>query len=79
MKIIRKVTFDKVLEHFRLEHPVDAVYDENTNQEAEGLLMMAEQLFHEWNSVLLERQDILRTILPWHLGCNGKFTLLNLD
>ncbi len=76
MNIIRKVTFDQVLEQFRLEHPIDAVYEENTNQEAEELLIMAEQLFPEWNNVLLQRQDILHIILPWHIGCNGKLTLV---
>jgi hypothetical protein len=76
MLYIRKVTFDQVLKQFWLEHPLDATHEKNTNQEAEELLIIAEKLFHEWSSVLLDRQDILHTILPWHLGCNGKMTLV---
>ena len=76
MKILRKVTFDEVLEHFHAKHPIDADYRVNTNQDAENALVMATQLFHEWNSVLLERRDILNVILPWHLGCKGRLTLV---
>ncbi|NEQ82577.1 MAG: hypothetical protein F6K26_20760 [Moorea sp. SIO2I5] len=76
MKILKKVTFDQVLEHFHSQHPVDAAYEVNTNKDAEQGLMMADKLLGEWNCVLLERKDILNTVLPWHLGCKGKQTLV---
>lgn len=55
---------------------MESTYDNNTNQEAEELLLMADKLFSEWHSVLLNRQDVIQTILPWHLGCNGKIPLV---
>ena len=76
MKILRKITFDEVVQQFRSEHPVESIYEENTNQDAEKHLQMANELFGEWKNVLLERKDILQIILPWHLGCKGKQTLV---
>ncbi|NES86629.1 MAG: hypothetical protein F6K10_37695 [Moorea sp. SIO2B7] len=76
MKIQRKVTFDEVIQNFLKEHPIDASYEVNTNPDAQKSLIMANEIFEEWNYVLLERQDILKVILPWHLGCKGELTLV---
>lgn len=76
MKVQRKATFDEVLKRFLQEHPIDNRYKVNTNPNAHQSLIMANEIFDEWNYVLLYRQDILNVILPWHLGCKGELTLV---
>ena len=76
MKFQRKATFDEVLNHFLQEHPTDNDFKVNTNPDAQRSLIMANEIFEQWNYVLLCRQDILDVILPWHLGCKGELTLV---
>lgn len=76
MKIQRKVSFDEVLQSFQEEHPIEASYDVNTNPDAQKSLIMANEIFDEWNYIFLEPQDILHVVLPWHLGCGGELTLV---
>lgn len=72
MKIIEWVEWDVVLACCRRAHPPDRMHPANTNGEVEALLRAAaERPGGRWHRVLLNRQDVLEVVLPWHLGEDG--------
>ena len=76
MKLLCKISFEEVLAQFRLENSVDSLHEVNTNTHAEELLQLTDGLLGEWSKVSLNREDLLQTVLPWHLGCGGREELV---
>ena len=76
MRLSEKVSFEEVLVNFRLHHSVKMQYEQNTNSDTEISLQQANEQFGEWYKVLLNREDILQVVLPWHLSCSGKIELV---
>ena len=76
MKILKKVEFNEVLSQFHAEHDLTRDHHANTNRAAEKILVCADTELQEWTKVLVTREDILRVILPWHIGCGGKIHLV---
>ncbi|HET6858411.1 MAG TPA: DUF6309 family protein [Streptomyces sp.] len=76
MKVLATVPFAHVMRHFAAEHPLDGEYEENTDDEAEEHLHQAELLLGRWHRVLLDRDDVLSVMLPWHLGEGGEHELI---
>lgn len=76
MRFIAKLEFEEVLEAFYKEHSTELQHDENTNPEAERALNIANRQAGEWHKVLVQREDILNVILPWHISCGGNTELV---
>jgi hypothetical protein len=76
MQILGPVTFDEVLTAFRLDHPVAREHGNNTNQDAENVLFLADKLFSRWSKARLSRAEFRAVMLPWHLSEGGGFELV---
>ncbi|WP_250300352.1 DUF6309 family protein [Streptomyces sp. A 4/2] len=76
MQIIGPVTFDEVLTAFHQDHPVARDHGNNTNQDAENVLLLADKMFGTWSKVRLTRAEFREVILPWHLSEGGGFELV---
>ncbi|MEW1724466.1 DUF6309 family protein [Streptomyces sp. NPDC093109] len=76
VQIIGPVTFDEVLTAFRRDHPAARDHEANTNQEAENMLSLADQIFGTWSKARLSRAEIRAVILPWHLSEGGAYALV---
>ncbi|KIF75396.1 hypothetical protein QR77_18815 [Streptomyces sp. 150FB] len=76
MQIMGPVTFDEVLTAFRQDHPVAREHGNNTNQDAENVLFLADKLFTTWSKARLSRADFRDVMLPWHLSEGGGFELV---
>ncbi|MFJ2674117.1 DUF6309 family protein [Streptomyces sp. NPDC087525] len=76
MRVIAAVPFASVLDTFARAHPLDRAHEANTNDEAEEHIRNAELSLGSWRRVLLDRDDLLRVVLPWHLGEGGERELI---
>ncbi|WP_405752826.1 DUF6309 family protein [Streptomyces sp. NBC_01411] len=76
MEIMSPVTFDAVLTAFRQDHPVARDHGNNTNQDAENVLFLADKLFSTWSKARLSRAEFREVMLPWHLSEGGGFELV---
>ncbi|MFD7224852.1 DUF6309 family protein [Streptomyces sp. NPDC056730] len=76
MRVIAAVPFASVLDTFVRAHPLDRAHEANTNDEAEEHIRNAELSLGSWRRVLLDRDDLLRVVLPWHLGEGGERELI---
>ncbi|MFG3051601.1 DUF6309 family protein [Kitasatospora sp. NPDC048239] len=76
MRILDRIDFDTVLGRYRRDHPVDREHEDNSNSDGDAHLLTAEGMFGGWGRVLLDRADVLDTVLPWHLGEGGELELV---
>ncbi|MFF2042117.1 DUF6309 family protein [Kitasatospora sp. NPDC058170] len=76
MRILARTDFETVLRRYRRDHPVDREHEDNSNSDGDAHLLAAEGLFGGWGKVLLDRADVLDTVLPWHLGEGGELELV---
>ncbi|MFE2847904.1 DUF6309 family protein [Streptomyces scopuliridis] len=76
MRVIAAAPFASVLDTFARAHPLDRAHEANTNDEAEEHIRNAELSLGSWRRVLLDRDDLLRVVLPWHLGEGGERELI---
>ncbi|MGV9269196.1 DUF6309 family protein [Kitasatospora sp. NPDC003701] len=76
MRILDRLDFDSVLRLYRRDHPVDREHEDNSNSDGDAHLLTAEGMFGSWGRVLLDRTEVLDTVLPWHLGEGGELELV---
>ncbi|MFJ9952151.1 DUF6309 family protein [Kitasatospora sp. NPDC091207] len=77
MRILDRLDFDTVLRLYRRDHPVDREHEDNSNSDGDAHLLTAEGMFGSWGRVLLDRREVLDTVLPWHLGEGGELELVS--
>lgn len=77
MRVLGAVTFESVLSHFAREHASDPSDAANTNAIAEDHLRSAQLASGgRWHRVRLAEAEVLRVVLPWHLGEGGEAELI---
>ncbi|MFE3600796.1 DUF6309 family protein [Streptomyces sp. NPDC059096] len=76
MKVVASVPFETVQHRFARAHPLELAHEANTNDEAEEHIRQAQHTLGAWQRVLLDRDDLLGIVLPWHLGEGGTCELV---
>ncbi|MFH8613603.1 DUF6309 family protein [Streptomyces sp. NPDC017979] len=79
MRILASIPFEQVLRDFLKDHPhvMEGVDDEdNTNDDAEENLCLAQLALGGWQHVALDRAEVLDVVLPWHMGEYGEHELI---
>ncbi|MFE2938830.1 DUF6309 family protein [Streptomyces sp. NPDC059255] len=76
MRVVASVTFETVQRRFARAHPLELTHEANTNDEAEEHILHAQHTLGAWQRVVLDRDDLLRIVLPWHLGEGGERELV---
>ncbi|WP_224277288.1 DUF6309 family protein [Streptomyces sp. LS1784] len=77
MRVLEAVPFKAVMDHFAQQHPYDPQDSANSNDEAQGHIRNAQSTLQgRWHRVLLDGPEVLRVVLPWHLGEDGEVELI---
>ncbi|MFI6702579.1 DUF6309 family protein [Streptomyces sp. NPDC050509] len=76
MRVVAAVPFETVQRRFARAHPLGLAHEANTNDEAEEHIRQAQSTLGAWQRVLLDRDDLLGMVLPWHLGEGGERELV---